>query len=521
MRLCKVFFELKTNSWSYLLTLVFIIFITILSKIIHSIFDSTNIVLLYLLPVLLAAVRWGIGASVFASILGVLAFDFFFVPPFLSFSVADLRYLLSFMVFLLVALITGTLATNLRNQAEKAQRREQRTAALYALSSEIVAESELDPVLQTVVEKVATTIGGEAFFLLPDATNKLVIHATTAQSLAENFDEQEQKVADWVFTSRQVAGAGTGNLVGANYLYIPVKTEEKALGILGLKFSGINKQLSTAQKQFLEAFANLAAAAIVRLQLAAEAQRTRLLVESEKLRIALFNSISHDLRTPIASITGAVTGLLEEGELYSTEAKQALLQTIKDGGQRLNRFVENLLDMARLESGMLKLKKEWCDLQDILGVVLRQTQESWPDTKYTINIPSNLPLIKVDFSLIELVLINILENAIKYSAPSNEITITVVQKEKELQLAIADRGPGIPEADRKKIFNKFYRLYSSRNVSGTGLGLSICKGIIDLHSGSIFVNSRPEGGSVFAFSLPLQELPPGQIPSGKAGADFV
>ncbi len=520
-RLPERSYRTEISSGPYTGALAAVMLVTILSKILQPLFGLTNIALLYLLPVLFSAARWGRGPSILASVLGVLAFDFFFVPPVLSFTVFDLRYLLSFGVFLVVAIITSTMATHLKTQAENARRRETRTAALYVLSRKLTAETDLKGVLKAVVETVAGTIDGEAVIFMPDATGKLVVQATAPSPPDKWLDNNEQAVARWVFNHGRFAGRGTDTLAGAEGLYLPLKTEENNLGVLGVKLVHPERYLAPEQRRLLEAFASLAALAILRLQLAAEAQQARYLEASEKLRTALFNSISHDLRTPLASITAAVTGLLEEGEgvVYQPEARQALLQTVKEGALRLNRLVGNLLDMARLESGMLQLKREWCDVEDIIGVALRQLQETLRDRILQVNIPSELPLVKADFTLIEQVLVNLLENAVKYSPPGSEIAITVRQDEKELQVAIADRGAGIPEGDQERVFDKFYRLHSPRHVSGTGLGLSICKGIIEAHGGKIWVEPRAGGGSVFTFSLPLNEQPPTRVSSARGGVE--
>ncbi|BCV21982.1 sensor histidine kinase [Moorella sp. Hama-1] len=506
-------------SWPYAGAVAAVMMVTVLNKILQPFFDLTNIALLYLLPVLFSAVGLGRGPSILTSVLGVLAFDFFFVPPVLSFTVFDLRYLLSFGVFLVVAVITGTLATRLKTQAENARRRETRTAALYALSRKMAAAADMEGLLKAVVETVAETIDGEAVIFMPDAAGGLVVRATSPSPPAKWLDNNECAVARWVFTHGQFAGRGTDTLAGAEGLYLPLRTDNNNLAVLGVKLKYPERRLGPEQRRLLEAFANLAALAILRLQLAVEAQQARCLAASEKLRTALFNSISHDLRTPLASITAAVTGLLEGEEVYHPEARQALLQTIKEGARRLNRLVGNLLDMARLESGMIQLKQEWCDLEDIIGVALGQLRETLQDRPLEINIPPELPLVKVDFTLIEQVLVNLLENAVKYSPPGSKIDIEVRREGKELQVAIADRGASIPEGERERVFEKFYRLQSPRHVSGTGLGLSICKGIIEAHGGRIWAEPRPGGGNVFTFSLPLDEQPPEQVPSARGGEE--
>ncbi len=227
------------------------------------------------------------------------------------------------------------------------------------------------------------------------------------------------------------------------------------------------------------------------------------LAESEKLHKALLDSISHDLRTPLASITGAVTSLLAEGGSYDREAKGILLDTIKEGAFRLNRFVANLLDMARLQSGSLKLRADWCDIQDIVGVALREIHDVMEGHPVMVNIASGLPLVEADFGLIEHVLINLLENAAKYASADSEIVISARAVERAVLVSVADRGPIIPADEREHIFDKFYRGLRSKSSSGSGLGLSICRGIIEAHGGTIRVDSPLERGNRFTFSLPL------------------
>jgi len=490
----------------YLWTLSAVAAITILGKTLHPFFDLINIALLYLLPVLISAVRWGLGPSFFASFLGVLVFDFFFVPPVFSLTVSDVRYVLSFAVFLLVALVTGTLATRLRREAQSARDRERRTASLYALSREIAAETDLQEVLQAVVKTVAVAAGGEAVIFMPDPVSGALTEIANTTPSMPRLDDKEQGIARWVLEHGKWAGKGTGTLSGAEHLFVPIKTDEKTVAVLALKQQA--GAFSSDRRQLLEALANLAAVAITRIELAKKVEEAHWLRESEKLHSALLNSISHDLRTPLASITGAVTSLLSEESVYSLETREILLQTIKEEAQRLNHFVANLLDMVRLESGVLKLNKEWCDIQDIVGVALRQIKDVLQGHPLRVTMPSSPPLVKADCGLIEHVMINLLENAAKYSPPDSEISISAHYTNEVLLISVSDLGPSIPKVEREHVFNKFYRLHYAKDVSGTGLGLSICKGIVEAHGGKIGVDPSPEYGNRFTFSLPASEEPP-------------
>ena len=347
--------------------------------------------------------------------------------------------------------------------------------------------------------------------LLPNENAKLVL---LKNSGSNNFlNESELAVATWVFKKGQKAGKGTETLGAAAALYLPLSTEQGVQGVLGISFNESEAQFAPERIRLLEAFVGLAAMAINRIKLAEQARQALTLVESERLRTALFNSLSHDLRTPLASIIGAVTGLLEDQfVVYSPEAQHDLLQTILNGAERMNRFVSNLLDMARLESGMLKLKQDWCDLQDIIGVAVNRLGETLTNRPLDINVQPGLPLIQADCILIEQVLINLLDNALKYSEQGSKIVVSIQQRGKQLETAVANRGEGIPDTDLSKVFDKFYRLNSPLQVSGTGLGLAICKGIIEAHGGEIWAENNKLGGVTITFTLPLTNKFTGVVP---------
>ena len=495
--------RLQVKYVPYVLTLLFVMLITEINRFIG--FDNLNIALLYLLPVLFSAVYWGRGPSILASVIGVLSFDIFFIPPVLSVTVHDLRYLLSFAIFLLVAITTGTLANRLRNQADIAHKREARTAALYALSRRIVVETDIDGILTTVINAIAETFDGEAAILLPNDSGQLKVKACSNPERIEGQIDEE--AASWTFEHGKIAGVGTETWKDKESAYIPLKTEEKNVGVLVVKLNAPQRALSTEKSQLLEAFANLTALSVMSLQLSAEAQQARYLVQSEKLRTALFNSISHELRTPLASIIGAVTSLLEEGELYSQYDRTSLLLTVNEGALRMNRLVSNLLNMARLESGMMQLKREWCDLQEIIGVALRRLERILKERIIRVDIAEEIPLIRADFGLIEQVVVNMLDNAHKYSSPDTEINIEVKKVKRDICVSFKNIGVPIAESEKEKIFDKFYRITSNQHITGTGLGLSICKGIIEAHGGQIWVEMEQEN-VVFVFSLPIISLPP-------------
>jgi two-component system, OmpR family, sensor histidine kinase KdpD len=491
----------------YFLALVSVAFITLAGKALEPFFDRISLALLYLLPVLVSAVRWGRGPSFLAAVFGVLAFDYFFVPPFFSFAVSDIRHLFIFVVYLLVALVTGTMAARLREEVRSATEREKRTLALYALSREIAAETDLAQAMKTLAATIAAAVQGESVILMPgQAGSDAMIEIAASPDQLILHDDKERAVAHWVLERGLPAGKGTDTLRGTDLVFFPISAEDRPLAVLALRVNPARQGLAPDEVRLIEAFANLGAVAIIRVQLAKEAEQAQWLAESEKLHTALLNSVSHDLRTPLASITGAATSLLSGEGVYDPKTRQDLLETIKEEAQRMNHYVANLLDMVRLEGGMLRLRKEWCDIEDILGVALKEVKDVLEGHPLRVDIPPDLPLVQVDFPLIEHVMINLLENAAKYSPPGSEISVAARSMEGEVRFMVADRGLPVPASERERVFNKFHRLRSAKQISGTGLGLSICKGIIDAHGGAIWVEGH-EGGNRFIFSLPVTGQP--------------
>ncbi len=467
--------------------------------------EPVHIIMLYLLPVLLTAVWWGKGPSYVTAIYSVLLFDFMFIPPILSFNVSDLRYIWSLPLFLLVAFIIGGQTERLRLEAKLARQREKSTRALYAFSREIAAVVNINVIVRHLVDQSSQTLERPVAVFLPQKNDKLILAAEAGATQA-GIDTSELAVAIWAYEHGEIAGRCTETLPGAKYMYLPLTTSGNTVGVFGIHIQ--EKMLTPAQRRLIESWAGLAAIAVERVNLAEQAGKAALLLASDQLSTALFNSISHELRTPLASIIGAISGLLDTKGVYSGEDKKELLETVKEGAARMDRVVANLLDTARLESGMMQLKKDWCDIEDITGIALRRVTESIKDRSLSVNIPENLPLVKADCVLLEQVLVNLLDNACKYSAKGSEIVITANQDEAVVQVSVADQGSGIPSEDLTRVFDKFYRVEQLKSVSGTGLGLSICKGIIESHGGYIHAENRPGGGTVMTFAIPFDKQPP-------------
>jgi two-component system sensor histidine kinase KdpD len=430
-----------------------------------------------------------------------LAFDFFFVPPRLTMAVADTQYLLTLAALLAVGLVISSLTARTREQAVAAERRETQTAELYALSRDLAVAVDLDTITQNVLTHVSQTFSREVVVLLPDASR----HTVEPRALSSGFalNENELAVAAWAFQHGQPAGRGTDTLPAASVRYLPLKTARGTVGVLGVKPPDPDIRLSPDQLHLLEAFASQAALAIERAQLAEQARQAEVLQATEKLQTALLNSISHDLRTPLVSITGALSSLQEDDVELDEAARHSLVENAREEAERLNRLVGNLLDMTRIEAGALKVAREPCDLQDVIGTALESLDDWLHSRPLTVDVPSDLSLVPMDFVLMAQVLVNLLDNALKYSPPGTPIEVRAYVDGAEAHIQVADRGVGIPPDDLERVFDKFYRVQQPGQVTGTGLGLSICKGIVEAHGGRIWARNREGGGTVVTVTLPL------------------
>jgi two-component system sensor histidine kinase KdpD len=319
------------------------------------------------------------------------------------------------------------------------------------------------------------------------------------------LNENESAVATWAFQHGQPAGRGTDTLPAASTRYLPLKTARGVVGVLGVRPSDPNRHLTPDQQRLLEAFVSQAALAIERAQLAEQARQAEVLKATEKLQTALLNSISHDLRTPLVSITGALSSLQEDDIELDEATRRSLVENAREEAERLNRLVGNLLDMTRIEAGALKVASEPCDVQDVIGAALEPLDDRLRSRSLTIDVPLDLPLVPMDFVMMAQVLVNLLDNALKYSPADAPIEVWTRVDGSEARIQVADRGVGIPPDDLERVFDKFYRVQHPGHVIGTGLGLSICRGIVEAHGGRIWANNREGGGTIVTITLPLQK----------------
>ena len=466
-------------------------------------FELANLVMVYLLGIVVVATRYGQGPSLVASILSVAALDFFFVPPVFTFAVSDVRYLFVFMVMLVVGLVTSRLAARIREQAVGASQREERTAALYAMSRELASTRGVEPLLTIAARHISEVFRSQIVVVMPGNNGSLA--AWTGGQFP--LDTNELGVARWVHEHHQPAGLGTTTLPGAAALYLPLQAPRGPVGVLGVRPADPHALDAPDQFHQLETFANQTALAIERAQLADEAQDAQVRIETERLRSSLLSSVSHDLRTPLATITGAASTILDSGPRLDAQTRQELLESIREEAERLNRLVQNLLEMTRLESGALQLHREWHPLEEVIGAALSRLGKKLAGRKIHTSVPSDLPLVPIDDVLVEQVLVNLLDNAIKYTPAESPIRIMATSTDEAVTVEIADRGPGLPRGEEDRIFEKFYRAQPDRG-RGSGLGLAICQGIVKAHGGRIWAQNLPEGGVAFLFTLPRVGTPP-------------
>jgi two-component system sensor histidine kinase KdpD len=489
----------------YVQAVVAVALATVVSLALRGHVQSTDIAMIFLLAVVVASSRLPQRPSLVACFLSIAAFDFCFVPPYYTFAVSDVRYVLTFIVMFIISLVMSHLTTRIREQAVAAREREERTGALYAMTRELAAERKIAEMVQTGARHLRNMFGGDVWLFTLGDDGQLRLDPALG---ASPVDEKEFSIALWVFDHGQLAGAGTATLPATEWLYVPLVASGRPLGVVGIRSHDPRRLQEPVRRQLLETFAGQVAASLERVRLAGASQKARLETEAERLRTALLSSLSHDLRTPLAGIEGAASSLLQDGAAQAPDTRRELAQTIVEESRRMTRLVANLLDMVRLESGALQVQREWQPLEEVVGVALIRLDERLAGRTVTTTLPPDLPLLPIDGLLIEQVLINLIENALKYTPPGTPIDISAELGQREVIVQVADRGPGLPGGEEGRIFDKFYRARDQGHAGGAGLGLTICRGIVTAHGGRIWAENRPGGGTSFRFSLPLGGPPP-------------
>jgi two-component system sensor histidine kinase KdpD len=473
-----------------------------------------DVAMLYLLAVVVVGYRSGRGPALLASLLSIAAFDFAFVPPYYTFNVHDPAYYLTFGVMLAVALSMGQLTARIREQAQDASEREGRARALYALSKGLSEGGELQDQLDIASRHLSEAGHGEARVFLDSPDRTLLADGWPVEGLFESL--AVRVAASWAYDNGESAGWGTSHCAEAEALVVPLKGLSRIIGVVTVHPRSPSDVLTEPERETVEALAEQAAVTFERAILSQAHEQARVEVASERLRTALLSSLSHDLRTPLGSIEGAASSLLQESSGLSREGQQEMAETILEESRRMTRLVTNLLDMVRVESGALAVHKEWQPLEEGLGVALLRLEERLTGHPLETRLPPDLPLVPIDELLIEQVFINLLENAAKYTPPGTSITVSAWAESESVTVEVADHGPGIPVGEEETVFRKFHRAGGTDHAGpagGSGLGLTICRGIIAAHGGRMWLERRAGEGACFRFTLPLEGPPLRTLPT--------
>ncbi|WES69826.1 two-component system sensor histidine kinase KdpD [Superficieibacter sp. HKU1] len=462
-------------------------------------FDPTNLVMIYLLAVVLVALRYGRWPSVVATVVNVVSFDLFFIAPHGTLAVSDVQYILTFIVMLIVGLVIGNLTAGMRYQARIARYREQRTRHLYEMSRRLAVSRSTEDVANIGEQFIQSTFQARSQLLFPDAGARLM--PLTPQPGITPWDEA---IARWSYDRGQPAGAGTDTLPGVPYQILPLKSASRTHGLVVVEPGSLRQLMIPEQQRLLETFTLLIASALERLALTSSEQQARLASERESVRNALLAALSHDLRTPLTVLFGQAEiltlDLASEGSKHAPQASE-----IRQHVLNTTRLVNNLLDMARIQSGGFNLKKEWLTLEEVVGSALQSLEPG--SRPIDLGLREPLTLIHVDGPLFERVLINLLENALKYAGHRAQVGLNAWMEDGQLVLEIWDSGPGIPAGQEKRIFDKFARGMKESAIPGVGLGLAICQAIVSVHGGTLTASNRPQGGACFRVTLPQDAAP--------------
>jgi two-component system sensor histidine kinase KdpD len=463
-----------------------------------------GISLVFLTAVLASAAVWGLWPSLFACFLSVLAYNFFFLPPLYTLTVADPENVVVLFFFLVVAVIVSNLTAGTRRQMLTARLRAKITAELYAFSRKVAGIGALDDLLWATAYQITSMLNIRTVLLMPVKDGE-GLEVASGYPPEDRLDDADMAAARWTWEHNRAAGRGADTLPGAKRLFLPLRTGSGPVGVLGIDRDAPGPLLTPDERRLLDALCDQAAVAIERISLAKGLDEARVLAETERLRAALLTSISHDLRTPLASILGTVSSLRSFPEKYGAAERGELLTTLQEEAERLNRFVSNLLDMTRLESGAIELKLELIDVAEIVGSALQRAGNVLAGHHVEVDIGPHLPMLRLDAVLFEQVLFNLLDNAAKYSPAGGRIDIRATRDGELVELEVVDEGPGIPPADLERIFDKFYRVQAQdRRRAGTGLGLAICRGFVEALGGWIVArNRRDRSGAVLTIRMPV------------------
>jgi two-component system sensor histidine kinase KdpD len=465
-----------------------------------------NLAMVYMLGVVVVSTRARRSTAVATAIASVAAFDFFCVPPYFTFVVADSEYVITFAAMLAVALVITALAGRIRAQAEQASVRERRAQALYRLSDRLASESRVFDLARAAAELASQALGAQVIIFLPE-DETISFRRRTSDRLP--LPNTEETIAQWVYRHGRKAGLGVDEFLNAGALYVPLRGARGIVGVMAVIPEKDRMPQAEESRMLTDLFASQTALAIERTASQQAAEESRIQMRTEQMRSSLLSAVSHDLRTPLASITGAASTLRHKGDKLSSETRAELLDSIAEEAERLGRLVSNLLDMTRFESGGVELRRDAYPLEEIVGSALHRLDAQLAGRHVSVEIPANLPLVYADEVLLGQVFVNLLENAHKYTPAGSNIELSARETEEGVEVAVRDHGPGFAEGEQEHLFEKFYRSRRGR-TRGAGLGLAICKAVVEAHAGRIEAFNHPQGGAIFRFTVPKQALPAGQ-----------
>jgi two-component system sensor histidine kinase KdpD len=475
-----------------------------LAHVLKAVLGFKNVDSIFLIAVILIAGRYGLWPSLVASIASMLAYNYFFFPPLYTFTIADPTNVVAIVFFLAAGLIASNLAGRVRDQANAARMRARASEALYAFSRKLAGVAALDDLLWAAAFQIASMLKLNVVILVPE-DGELVVHVGYPPE--DRIDSADLAAAHWSWKHNRPAGRGAETLPGGKRLFMPIRTGRGSVGVIGLDREQPGPLFTPDERRLLDALLDQTAVAIERVRLAEEIDEVRVLTETERLRSALLTSISHDLSTPLASILGAATSIQNYDALYDSETRKELVGTILDEGERLNRFVRNLLDMTRLESGAIELNREMIDVGEAIGAALERCSRMLVAHRIELDIEPDLPMLDLDAVLLEQVLINLLDNASKYAPAGSTVSLLAKRLEGTVALQVRDEGSGMPEDELDRVFNKFHRLETGdRKRPGTGLGLAVCRGFVEALGGTITAGNRSDrSGAVFTLTFPERQ----------------
>lgn len=481
----------------YLGALMLVMLASLVCTAVRPYLAPTNMVMVFLLAVVLAATRLGLRPAILTAFLSVVAFDVFFIPPRFSLRVADTEYLITFFALFVVGVVISTLVARLGEKIEQLKKQEARTGSLYYLTRDLAVAVDDVAVVEALRQAVLSSVHAGLTVVLKSGD----YYEQVAADSSIQLDDAAQEILRWVTQSGRSAGAGTASFADARATFFPIKSSGVMLGVMVIVADGM---VLDENRQLLESFAAQAAMAFERVQLARHAEEARILREKNHLEQALLNSISHDLRTPLVTISGVLDTLLTDNQLLASLKHREMVLIATEEARRLNRFVGNLLDMTRLEAGALSLRLTPCDVDEIIGCAVEAVGPRINQHRLVTSVDPDLPSVFVDLALITQALVNLLDNAIKHAPPFTEITLSAQQKRAELVIVVADCGPGVPAGEEQRIFDKFHRIDVPEKTGGTGLGLAIAKGIVEAHNGCITAANRSQGGLMVEVRLPVE-----------------